>query len=84
MKEALELTTGGIGAAFFVLVLLVLVVLLTKWGLETQFVQKLTGDSPELAASRRAKATASAIAISVALAEAREESPRDTRDQSSE
>lgn len=84
MKEALELTTGGISAAFFVLVLLVLVVLLTKWVLKTRLVQRVTGASPELAASLRAKATASAIAISVALAEAREESPRDALDQSSE
>ncbi len=85
LREAIELTVGGIGTVFLILVLLVFLVLLTRWIVDTRFGRGKTGAvvASETTMDQRDKALASAIAITVALAEAQADGQAKTTEEAS-
>ncbi len=70
LEEALGLTLMGVGAAFLVMVLLMVLILGTAWVFGTPFIQRRTGAfaAKEASSARRNVAMAAAIAVSAALA----------------
>ena len=80
VKDALELTIGGVGIAVAVMVILLVVAKVMGWVFATPFVQRRTGALAvaEAAGARRRRAMAASIAVSVALAEGEGSAREDT------
>lgn len=71
LQEALALTVGGLGTAFLVLAVLIVLIVGMKWVSTLGLVQQRTGAlaAPQESAARRNRALAAAIAVSAALSE---------------